>query len=212
MILLYYSMQARPLFKDRRKFPKMADPLLQGQHPMRGLYQALAVAAMCLQEQATTRPLIGDVVTALSYLASHSYDPNTPATQSGRVGPSTPRSRDERRTHGSGSDSKSATDSPHRDSPKLRLRDSIKAMNSGADFGRGDADGSSGRKWGAEEFERQDSHRDSPNHLVRSRDSPKALNRDVDRERAIAEAKVWGENWRERKRANAPKSFDSTNE
>nr|GEV23641.1 hypothetical protein [Tanacetum cinerariifolium] len=39
----------------------MADPLLQGRYPVRELYQALAVAAMCLQEQAATRPLIGDV-------------------------------------------------------------------------------------------------------------------------------------------------------
>ncbi|KAK8579660.1 hypothetical protein V6N13_142832 [Hibiscus sabdariffa] len=37
---------ARPLFKDRRKFAQMADPLLQGQYPVRGLYQALAVAAI----------------------------------------------------------------------------------------------------------------------------------------------------------------------
>lgn len=65
---------ARPLFKDRRKFPQMADPLLQGKYPMRGLYQALAVAAMCLQEQGETRPLIKDVVTALTYLASQTYE------------------------------------------------------------------------------------------------------------------------------------------
>jgi serine/threonine-protein kinase PBS1 len=51
----------------------MADPMLEGRYPMRGLYQALAVAAMCLQEQAATRPLIGDVVTALSYLAGSTY-------------------------------------------------------------------------------------------------------------------------------------------
>uniref|UniRef100_A0A0E0QD61 Protein kinase domain-containing protein n=2 Tax=Oryza TaxID=4527 RepID=A0A0E0QD61_ORYRU len=66
---------ARPLFKDRRKFPQMADPALHGQYPSRGLYQALAVAAMCVQEQPTMRPLIGDVVTALAYLASQTYDP-----------------------------------------------------------------------------------------------------------------------------------------
>ncbi|VAH18556.1 unnamed protein product [Triticum turgidum subsp. durum] len=84
---------ARPLFKDRRKFPKMADPALQGRFPMRGLYQALAVAAMCLQEQAATRPFIGDVVTALSYLASQAYDPNAP-TQHSRSNASTPRARD----------------------------------------------------------------------------------------------------------------------
>ncbi|KAJ6825162.1 putative serine/threonine-protein kinase CDL1 [Iris pallida] len=66
---------ARPLFKDRRKFPQMADPMLQGQYPMRGLYQALAVAAMCVQEQPTMRPLIADVVTALTYLASQTHSP-----------------------------------------------------------------------------------------------------------------------------------------
>ncbi|KAH6831398.1 Protein kinase superfamily protein [Perilla frutescens var. hirtella] len=60
---------AKPLFKDRRKFTLMADPLLQGNYPVKSLYQALAVAAMCIQEEASTRPLIGDVVTALEYLA-----------------------------------------------------------------------------------------------------------------------------------------------
>ena len=47
----------------------MADPLLRGEYPVKGLYQALAVAAMCIQEEADTRPLMGDVVTALEYLA-----------------------------------------------------------------------------------------------------------------------------------------------
>ncbi|OVA10559.1 Protein kinase domain [Macleaya cordata] len=60
---------AQPLFKDRRKFTLMADPLLEGNYPIKGLYQALAIAAMCLQEEASTRPLISDVVTALEYLA-----------------------------------------------------------------------------------------------------------------------------------------------
>ncbi|XVF83361.1 hypothetical protein PTKIN_Ptkin16aG0480000 [Pterospermum kingtungense] len=72
---------ARPLFKDRRKFAQMADPLLQGQYPVRGLYQALAVAAMCVQEQPNMRPLIADVVTALTYLASQKYDPETQLVQ-----------------------------------------------------------------------------------------------------------------------------------
>ncbi|KAJ6803642.1 putative serine/threonine-protein kinase PBL7 isoform X2 [Iris pallida] len=65
---------ARPLFKDRKKFSQMADPALQGQYPVRSLYQALAVAAMCVQEQPTMRPLMADVVTALNYLASQNYD------------------------------------------------------------------------------------------------------------------------------------------
>lgn len=85
---------AQPLFKDRRKFSQMADPLLRGQYPDRGLYQALAIAAMCVQDQPTMRPLIADVVTALSYLASQSYNPETHLVQSSHVH-STPRTRRE---------------------------------------------------------------------------------------------------------------------
>ncbi|XP_021716304.1 probable serine/threonine-protein kinase PBL7 [Chenopodium quinoa] len=65
---------ARPLFKDRKKFPQMADPALLGQFPSRGLYQALAIAAMCVQEEPSKRPSVYDVVTALNYIASQKYD------------------------------------------------------------------------------------------------------------------------------------------
>ncbi|OAY74323.1 Serine/threonine-protein kinase CDL1 [Ananas comosus] len=100
---------ARPLFKDRRKFPQMADPTLQGQYPTRGLYQALAVAAMCVQEQPTMRPLIADVVTALSYLASQTYNPEAQSNQntSWLSAPGTPprtRRDIERKSGGSSSD------------------------------------------------------------------------------------------------------------
>ncbi|CAN1807092.1 Serine/threonine-protein kinase PBL27 [Linum perenne] len=202
---------ARPLFKDRRKFPKMADPLLQGRYPMRGLYQALAVSAMCLQEQAATRPLIGDVVTALSYLASQTYDPNAP-NQSSRVGSSTPRSREDRRSMGDGGldspDGRLGSPSLHRNSPDYRKRD---RLGTGSEVRRGESGGGSGRRWGGlEELERNDSQRDSPVNggggSSRMRETPR--NRDIDRERAVAEAKVWGENWREKKRANAVGSFD----
>ncbi|KAH6770363.1 Protein kinase superfamily protein [Perilla frutescens var. hirtella] len=80
----------RPLFKDRRKLLEMADPMLQGQYPLGGLYQALAVAAMCVQEQPTTRPLMADVVTALTFLASQKYDPDTQTVRP-ILGSSTPR-------------------------------------------------------------------------------------------------------------------------
>ncbi|XP_042478025.1 probable serine/threonine-protein kinase PBL26 [Macadamia integrifolia] len=60
---------AQPIFKDTKRFPEMADPLLQGDFPVRGLNQAVAVAAMCLQEEASARPLMSDVVTALSFLS-----------------------------------------------------------------------------------------------------------------------------------------------
>uniref|UniRef100_A0A2N9GZT0 Protein kinase domain-containing protein n=1 Tax=Fagus sylvatica TaxID=28930 RepID=A0A2N9GZT0_FAGSY len=86
---------ARPLFKDRRKFSQMVDPLLQGQYPMRGLYQALAIAAMCVQEQPTMRPVIADVVTALNYLASQKYDPQIHPVQNPRRSPPSQVRRDD---------------------------------------------------------------------------------------------------------------------
>lgn len=190
----------------------MADPLLQGRYPMRGLYQALAVAAMCLQEQAATRPLIGDVVTALTYLASQTYEPNA-ANQSNRVGPSTPRSRDDRRSMADSVDSpdhgRLGSPSTHRNSPDFRKRDS-RDPSTATELGRIDTGGGSGRKWGLDDNERQESQRDSPVNTARTRETP--WNRDLDRERAVAEAKVWGENWREKKKANAMGSFDATNE
>ncbi|EES00508.1 hypothetical protein BDA96_03G122700 [Sorghum bicolor] len=86
---------ARPLFKDQKKFPKMADPLLQGHFPRRGLYQALAIAAMCLQEKAKNRPPIREVAAALSYLASQTYDRNNTAPRRNRAGASTSRVLDD---------------------------------------------------------------------------------------------------------------------
>ncbi|KAL0335924.1 UNVERIFIED_CONTAM: Serine/threonine-protein kinase PBS1 [Sesamum radiatum] len=159
---------ARPLFNDRRKFAKLADPRLQGKFPMRGLYQALAVASMCIQEQAAARPLIGDVVTALSYLANQAYDPTlAPGHSSRTAGDKDDRSKDER----------------------------------GGKISRNEEGGASGRKWDLEGSERDDS----------PRETAKILNRDLERERAVAEAKMWGENWREKRRQNALGSFDGTN-
>ncbi|PQM33819.1 serine/threonine-protein kinase PBS1 isoform X1 [Prunus yedoensis var. nudiflora] len=161
---------ARPLFNDRRKFSKLADPRLQGRYPMRGLYQALAVASMCIQEQAATRPLIGDVVTALSYLANQSYDPNT-ASGHGHRGSG---EKDERR---------------HRDERGGRIL-------------KNEEGGGSGRRWDLDGSEKDDSPKETARMLN---------NRDLDRERAVAEAKMWGENWREKRRQNAQGSFDGTN-
>ncbi|GLT61392.1 hypothetical protein SLA2020_341030 [Shorea laevis] len=159
---------ARPLFNDRRKFSKLADPRLQGRYPMRGLYQALAVASMCIQEQAATRPLIGDVVTALSYLANHAYDPNTAGHGHRGFG-----EKDEKRV---------------RDDRVARIL-------------RNDEGGGSGRKWNLEGFEKEDS----------PRETARLMNRDFDRERAVAEAKMWGENWREKRRQSAQGSSDGSN-
>lgn len=93
MFCVGFVLQARPLFKDRKKFSQMVDPLLQGEYPVRGLYQALAIAAMCVQEQPNMRPVIADVVTALNYLASQKYDPQTHPVQNPRRSPSSPKVR-----------------------------------------------------------------------------------------------------------------------
>uniref|UniRef100_A0A2P2IZU8 non-specific serine/threonine protein kinase n=1 Tax=Rhizophora mucronata TaxID=61149 RepID=A0A2P2IZU8_RHIMU len=155
----------RPLFNDRKKFPTLADPRLQGRYPTRGLYQALAVASMCIQEQAAGRPLIGDIVTALSYLANQAYEPSAGSRGSGN--------RDERRN-----------------------RD-----ERGGQLLKNEEGGVSGHRWELDGFEKED----PPRETVRT------LTRDLDRERAVAEAKMWGENWREKRRQSAQGSFDVTN-
>ncbi|PWA58956.1 protein kinase domain-containing protein [Artemisia annua] len=63
-------MWAKPLFKDKSKFPMVADPLLNENYPVMCLNQAVAIIAMCLQEEAITRPYMSDVVVALDYLAT----------------------------------------------------------------------------------------------------------------------------------------------
>ncbi|KAF2307366.1 hypothetical protein GH714_026656 [Hevea brasiliensis] len=60
---------AQPMFRDPKRFPDMADPVLNKQFPEKDLNQAVAIAAMCLQEESAARPLMSDVVTALSFLS-----------------------------------------------------------------------------------------------------------------------------------------------
>lgn len=87
----------------------MVDPLLEGQYPVRGLYQALAIAAMCVQEQPNMRPVTTDVVTALNYLASQKYDPQNPRSRKGS--PSTSgRSEGHRRYVSNGSETDRSVD------------------------------------------------------------------------------------------------------
>lgn len=69
----------------------MVDPALEGQYPVRGLYQALAIAAMSIQEQPSMRPLIADIVKALKYLASQTYDPKIHHVKNPGKGPSSRR-------------------------------------------------------------------------------------------------------------------------
>ena len=56
------------MFKDQTKFHELVDPLLKGKYETKALNQAVAIAAMCLQEEPMVRPLMTDVVMALGFL------------------------------------------------------------------------------------------------------------------------------------------------
>ncbi|KAL6146887.1 hypothetical protein ACLB2K_057564 [Fragaria x ananassa] len=71
---------AQPLFRDPKKYPDMADHSLNRQFPEKELNQAVAIAAMCLQEEPSVRPFMSDVVTTLSFLSTSPPPPEaTPA-------------------------------------------------------------------------------------------------------------------------------------
>ncbi|XP_023525839.1 probable serine/threonine-protein kinase PBL21 isoform X1 [Cucurbita pepo subsp. pepo] len=95
---------SRPFIKDRRKFVQLVDPLLEGCYPVRCLHHAIAIAAMCLQEQPTFRPIISDIVVALEYLASQSYASEQP--RDGAAPNPSKLSPQQDRSHGKSSTSK----------------------------------------------------------------------------------------------------------
>ncbi|ONM34749.1 Protein kinase superfamily protein [Zea mays] len=150
---------ARPLFKDRRKFPKMADPMLQA------------------------------------------YDPNAPV-QHVRSNSSTPRARNPAGWNG---DQRSVR-SPNHHSPDPRRRDAAGASKYGAEVSRTSSTSDSGRRSGLDDMDLTGSQVGSPAQTGRRREAP----RGTDRQRAVAEARTWGENSRER--TNGHGSFDSTHE
>ncbi|KAK4756554.1 hypothetical protein SAY87_006681 [Trapa incisa] len=73
---------ALPIVKNPHRHSELADPLLRNEYPARGLSQAAAVAAMCLNEESSARPLMSDVVTALSFLwQGPSGETNSPLSE-----------------------------------------------------------------------------------------------------------------------------------
>lgn len=83
--IFFFPLQSRPLLRDQKKYSHLADPRLQGRFPRRCLNYAIAITAMCLNEEATYRPMIGDIVVALDYLASQS-EKNTVSPNAGANG------------------------------------------------------------------------------------------------------------------------------
>jgi serine/threonine-protein kinase PBS1 len=128
---------------------KMADPGLTGQYPRRGLYQAIAVACMCLQSEAANRPLMAEVVAALTYLANQTYDPNAANT------------------------SKMAG-APDQVSGVVDSRRTLSKNDDSGSFGHKSLN--KGRK-----------------------DSPRIMNKDLNREQMVAQAKRWDESWCEKR-------------
>lgn len=59
----------KPMLRDRKRYNELVDPILRGEYPEKDLNQAVGVAAMCLQEEASVRPYMSDAVVALGFLA-----------------------------------------------------------------------------------------------------------------------------------------------
>ncbi|KAG0463283.1 hypothetical protein HPP92_019352 [Vanilla planifolia] len=58
----------RPFMRERTSCHRLADPLLQGHYPKRGVQQLFSLAGLCINEKPSMRPVIADVVTALSHV------------------------------------------------------------------------------------------------------------------------------------------------
>ncbi|KAE8664114.1 Serine/threonine-protein kinase [Hibiscus syriacus] len=69
---------AQPIFKEPKYFPQMADPSMNKEFPEGGLNQAVAMAAMCVQEEAAARPLISDLASVLGFLSVANQGNNIP--------------------------------------------------------------------------------------------------------------------------------------
>ncbi|KAG8085848.1 hypothetical protein GUJ93_ZPchr0010g8859 [Zizania palustris] len=66
---------AMPMFKDQRRYHELVDPLIKSEYPAKALNQVVAMAAMCLQEEDSVRPLMADVVMTLGFLTALPPDP-----------------------------------------------------------------------------------------------------------------------------------------
>ncbi|KAK8457633.1 hypothetical protein SEVIR_3G219200v4 [Setaria viridis] len=69
---------AMPMFKDQKRYHELVDPLIKTEYPAKALNQVVAMAAMCLQEEDSVRPLMADVVMTLGFLTSMPPDPPAP--------------------------------------------------------------------------------------------------------------------------------------
>ncbi|CAN4105779.1 unnamed protein product [Withania somnifera] len=141
---------AQPHFNDPKRFPELADPHLGKKFPVKSLNQAVGVTAMCLQEEPTVRPLISDVVAALSFLTVPVPDDPVPKS-SGKKDQGDPDDEDQDYPDDEYEDSESDQQNDQKVHDKQRSqkvgkkRESQKVCGSqdSSDFGYGSASGSS---------------------------------------------------------------------
>jgi serine/threonine-protein kinase PBS1 len=79
IVIRIWHLQAQPMFKDQKRYHELVDPLIKKEYPAKALNQVVAMAAMCLQEEDSVRPLMADVVMTLGFLMSMPPDPPSPA-------------------------------------------------------------------------------------------------------------------------------------
>jgi serine/threonine-protein kinase PBS1 len=101
------QLQAQPMFKDQKKYHELVDPLIKTEYPAKALNQVVAMAAMCLQEEDSVRPLMADVVMTLGFLTSMPPDPPAPAVVA--PPPAAPEPKQEKRSDHSDSSSSSSS-------------------------------------------------------------------------------------------------------
>ncbi|KAK4353589.1 hypothetical protein RND71_025783 [Anisodus tanguticus] len=121
--------RAQPYLKDPKRFPELADPRLEKRFPVKSLNQAVGVTAMCLQDEPMVRPLIGDVVAALSFLTMPSPDdpmPSSPTapTPTSNIEKSSPNNEDQQSSENDDQgDSKDYSDDEDEDSESDKQND-----------------------------------------------------------------------------------------
>ncbi|KAF0923861.1 hypothetical protein E2562_007716 [Oryza meyeriana var. granulata] len=104
---------AMPMFKDQKRYHELVDPLIKSEYPAKALNQVVAMAAMCLQEEDSVRPLMADVVMTLGFL--NAMPPDPPAASIPVPVPSASPAPKEDKTsdHSDSSSSSSSSDEEH---------------------------------------------------------------------------------------------------
>ncbi|KAK9069526.1 hypothetical protein SSX86_011430 [Deinandra increscens subsp. villosa] len=182
---------AQPYFKEPKRFPEMADPQLKGSFPAKSLNQAVGVAAMCVQDDPSVRPMISDVVAALSFLTlPQPPQPQTePATTASTTdhdphmdnNPSSEEEEDLEITSSSQSEDFSCSDDSEDEDEQPRMR--IKNNNIGGTYDHGDKCGTSSSSeslYNEDDYwELDENHQQEETSTYRSKSKPKSIKRKV---------------------------------